>query len=372
MKRTLSKMVAGLMPVLVAASAAAQDAAAPAASTATPASAPAEPLFTDPVIAKGKGVEVKRSQLDSMVVSIKAEAAARRVTLPPTPDAQVLNDLIGFQLLWNKATEADRAKAREQFANALNQLKTNSNLSDEAFQKRIEVQLKAQGLTREQWEKQNIERAVIRPVLERELNILVKDDEARKYYAENPARFEEPEKVRASHILLSTMDSATRRELPLSEKEAKRKKIEELLKRIRAGEDFAALAKEFSEDTGSRGGGGEYTFARGQTMPEFEAAAFSLALNQVSDVVTTPNGYHLIKLLERRPAKKLEYDRVAADLKDFLKQQAIQKQAPAYLEKLRQEAGVEILDEKLKLATATLGLGGSAEAAKPDQPAEKK
>lgn len=371
MKRTISKLMAGLTVVLVTASAAAQTAAPAATNPATQASALPEPLFTDTVVAKGKGVEVKRSQLDSALISMKAEAAARRMTLPPTPDAQVLNELINLQLLWNKATEADRAKAREQFANALIIMKTNANLSDEAFQKRLELQLKAQNLTREQWEKQNIERAAVRPVLDRELNISVKDDEARKYYEENPARFEEPEKVRASHVLLSTIDTATRRELPLSEKEAKRKKIEELLKRARAGEDFAPLAKEFSEDPGSRDRGGEYVFARGQMMPEFEAAAFSLALNQVSDVITTAYGYHIIKLSERLPAKKLEFDRVAADLKEFLKQQAIQKQAPAFLEKLRQEAGVEILDEKLKLPATPLVLP-SGETAKPDQAAEKK
>ena len=82
--------------------------------------------------------------------------------------------------------------------------------------------------------------------------------------------------------------------------------MEGLLKRARAGEDFAKLAKEYSEDPGSKDKGGEYKFPRGQMVPEFEAAAFSLKTNQVSDIVTTSFGYHIIKLSEKIPAQKVE------------------------------------------------------------------
>ena len=95
------------------------------------------------------------------------------------------------------------------------------------------------------------------------------------------------------------------------QKAAKRKEMEGLLKRARAGEDFAKLAKEYSEDPGSKDKGGEYTFPRGQMVPEFEAAAFSLNTNQVSDIVTTRFGYHIIKLSEKIPAQKVEFAKVA-------------------------------------------------------------
>src|SRR5437763_13727165 len=113
--------------------------------------------------------------------------------------------------------------------------------------------------------------------------------------------------VRASHILIATSDPATGTEMSESEKKAKRKIADDLLKRAKAGEDFAKLAKENSEDPGSKDKGGEYTFPRGQMMPEFEAAAFSLNTNQVSDVVTTPYGFHIIKLYEKIPAHKEPY-----------------------------------------------------------------
>jgi len=68
----------------------------------------------------------------------------------------------------------------------------------------------------------------------------------------------------------------------------------------------------------------------------------------VSDVVTTQFGYHIIKLSEKLPAKKVDFDKVSADIKDYLKQQQTQKQLPDYMSKLKKEAGLEILDEKLK------------------------
>jgi len=69
----------------------------------------------------------------------------------------------------------------------------------------------------------------------------------------------------------------------------------------------------------------------------------------VSDIVTTQYGYHVIKLLEKIPAKKMELAAVTSDLRDFLSLQAMQKQIPDYMKKLKEEANVEILDEKLKL-----------------------
>jgi peptidyl-prolyl cis-trans isomerase C len=83
-------------------------------------------------------------------------------------------------------------------------------------------------------------------------------------------------------------------------------------------------------------------------LPEFEAAAFALPTNQVSDIVTTKVGYHIIKVLEKTPAKMTELEKVADTIRQILKAQEIRKLAPAYFEKLKQEANVEILDKNLK------------------------
>ncbi len=318
------------------------NAAAPAKPTAMPAN-----LFPDTVIAKGKGVEVKRSQLDEKVIRLKSQAAGRGQPVPPERSAEVeqmvLAQLIQNQLLMAKVTDADKAAGKALAEKRLADAKTRLG-SEEA----IDRQLKLIGSTREEWMTDMAEAGAAETLIKREIKTNVTDEDVKKYYDENPAKFEQPEMVRASHILLATQDQKTREEFSSEKKAAQYKLAEDLLKRARAGEDFAKLAKEYSEDPGSKDKGGEYTFARNQMVKEFEAAAFALNTNQVSDIVTTQFGYHIIKLSEKIPAKKVELAKVAAELKDGLTQQALQKQLPDFFDKLKKEAGVEILDERLK------------------------
>src|SRR5262249_54960977 len=142
----------------------------------------------------------------------------------------------------------------------------------------------------------------------------------------NLAKLEVPEKVRVSHILISTRDPSTEEELKAEQKKAKRQLAERVLARARAGEDFAQLVKEFTDDKPSLADHGEYILSRQDPfVPEFRAAAFSLATNQISDIVTSAAGYHIIKSHERILGKKLEFDKVAKQLKDALISQALQK-----------------------------------------------
>ena len=346
MKRIIESSVLLLMAASLPVWGAAPDQ--PAATNAAAAAKSAAPsLFGTNVVAKGKGVEVTRAQLDDKVIRLKAQAAGRGQSIPPEHmamvDQQVLEQLIQVQLLQGKATVEDKAAGKALAEKRFEEAKTKLG-SEEALNR----QLKLMGTTREEVLAEWTDSATAENVLKRELKVNITDADAQKYYDDNPARFEQPEMVRASHILLMTTDPKTNTELTETQKAAKRKELEGILKRARAGEDFAALAKEYSEDPGSKDKGGEYKFPKGQMMPEFEAAAFSLNTNQISDIVTTKYGYHIIKLSEKIPAQKVAFAKAASDIKDGLTQQALQKQFPDYLQKLKKEAGVEILDEKLK------------------------
>ena len=339
-------------------------------SATTNASAPAKPvsataeLFPDSAVAKGKGFEVKRSELDETVTSIKATAVARGQVMSPdqqlTMERQLLDRLIQIKILLLKAGDTEKAKGRETCAKRMENIKTRTG-SEETLNR----QLKSVGMTQEDLRRRMTEEATAEAVLERELDIHVNEVDIKKYYDDNGARFQQPEMVRASHILLSTKDPATQAELTEAQKAAKHKQMEEILKRARAGEDFAKLAKDYSEDPGSKDKGGEYTFPRGQMVKEFEATAFSLNTNQVSDIVTTQFGYHIIKLLEKIPAKKIELAKVNQDILDYLKGEQVQKLLPKYMEKTTKAEGVEILDEKLKATKSTW------EAAQEASPASK-
>lgn len=314
-------------------------------------------LFPDVVVAKGKGIEVKRSQLDDAMVSIKSAFAARGQDLPPDEmhrlEQQVLDRLIQIQILLGKATDGDKAAGKESCAKRFDAIKARAG-TEEAFNR----QLISVGTSQAELKTKMTEESVAQAVLERELKINVTDDDIKKFYDDNPSKFEQPEMVRASHILLSTRDPETNKDLPDDQKAAKRKKAEDVLKRARAGEDFAKLAREYSEDPGSKDKGGEYQFARGQMVAEFESTAFSLKTNEISDIVTTQFGYHIIKLSEKIPAKKVELAKVSPDVKEYLKQQQMQKRQQdlqTFLDKLKKDAGVQILDDSLKPAPGTAG-----------------
>jgi parvulin-like peptidyl-prolyl isomerase len=169
----------------------------------------------------------------------------------------------------------------------------------------------------------------------------------------NLARLEQPEKVRISHVFISARDRTTEEELTAEQKKLKRQQAEKIRSRAVAGDDFQKLVLELSEDRGVPETKGEYTFSRNDPFsPEFKAAAFSLKAGEISDLVTTPFGYHVIKCLEKIPAKKIELENVSKDLHEFLAQQEAQKAMPDYFRKLKKEAAVEILEAKYRIETA--------------------
>src|ERR1017187_3065483 len=319
-------------------------------------------LFGDPVIAKGKGVEVKQSALDEVVLGIKSAAAAHNETIPPQQllgiESQMLSRLIQIQLLLQKSTDADKAVGKSKAEDQITNLLARAG-SQEAFDR----QLKAVGMTPLELRTKITQEATATATMTRELGITVSDADATNFYASHPTDFEQPEKVHVRHILLLTMDTATRQPLSADQIEAKRKQIEDILKRVKAGEDFATLAQQYSEDPGSKVKGGELPpFSHGEMVPQFEAAAFSMQTNTVSDVVTTDYGFHIIKLLDKTPAEKVPYAKVADKIKEFLVQQKTQKLAPAYLAGLTRAADVEILHPDLKAAAAAAALAAATNA----------
>jgi parvulin-like peptidyl-prolyl isomerase len=319
-------------------------------------------LFGDPVIARGKGFEIKRSELDEVMTSLKSAAAAQGQLIPQARLAQIegqmFSRLIQVQLLLQKATSADGSngvqKADLQMSNVLARVG-----SPEA----LDRQLKASGMTMAELRSKITQKFTAEAVLTRELNVTATDAEATNFYTDHPAEFEQPEMVNIRHILLLTIDPVTRAPLTMEQQQKKHKQAEEILKRARTGEDFMALVKQYSEDLNSKDNNNEISLARGNpgTPPEIEAAAFSLTNSQISDVITTTIGYSIIKLLNKTPAKKMDYSSIADKIKDYLIEQKTEKLAPAYLEKLGKAADVQILDADLKAATAAATANASAE-----------
>ena len=315
----------------------------------TKAAVPVEKLFPDEVVAKGKGVEIKQSQIDEAFTDYKANLAANGQTVPEEKraivEADIVERLIFARLLMLRATDADKVMGKELATKIINGSKQSAG-SEEAFKR----QLATTGKTLQQVTDRLAEQATAEEVLNRELKakIVVTDAQAKKFYEENGPRFEQPESLRVTHILVSIKDQATKQDLSDDQKKAKKKTAEKLLADVKGGADFSKLAKESSDDPRAKENGGAYTFARGQMPPEFEAAAFTMKPDQISDLVATEYGYHIIKLHEILPKKKAPLAEIAPKIKEALQRQELEQQLPIYYQKLRKDAGVELAGEKAK------------------------
>lgn len=306
-------------------------------------------LFGDEVIARGDGFEIKRGTLDESAVTLRSTIASQRNVSPNAMqemEREVMRRLINIQLLMQLATEEDLAEGAEEADRRIASL-----IEQAGSETALSRQMVAVGLSLDRLRTKLEEEITAQIVLQRELEIEVTEAQITQFYEDNAEdQFTQPEMVRAAHILLLTRNPQTNQELPVDARDAKRQKIEGLLKRARDGADFAELAVQYSEDPVSKKTGGEITFPRGQQVPpEFEAAAFSLAPGQVSDVVTTALGFHIIKLYERIPTTKIEMDEALREkITKFLRTQETEELMDPFMATLAAKANVEILDPRLR------------------------
>lgn len=159
----------------------------------------------------------------------------------------------------------------------------------------------------------------------------VSDADLRTLYSQNLDRFRTPEQVKVRHILIGTTGKPAD-ELPKLEAKAR-----DILKQVRAGGDFAALAKQYSDDPGSKDRGGEYDVVRGQMVPPFEQAAFSLKPKEIGDLVKTDYGFHIIQVLEKREAKVKPFEEVRNELATERKREAVYARMQNNIEQARAE-----------------------------------
>ncbi len=305
-------------------------------------------LFEDKVVAKAKTFEIKESQLDAGFAEFLAAAAVQGQQIPenlrPGMRYRILEKLIASKTTSARANDEDKKAATAKADKVIEQT-TQMLGSTEALEQR----LKATGQTVGSFLTNTYNQNLIQIILERVLRptaAAVTDAQVKEFYDKNPARFERPEMAKAKHILISAMDRQSNTPLP----EARRKEKAEMARRIQEravkGEDFDALVKEFSNDDASKVRNGEYSFSRGQlgaASRSFESAAFSMKPGQISDLVETAYGYHIVKLIEKMPAEKIAFDKVAKDILEGLSSMELQKQIPAFLSRLQKEDGVEIL-----------------------------
>lgn len=172
-------------------------------------------------------------------------------------------------------------------------------------------------------------------VLRSEKPVQVPEEEIAKYYEEHRADFAQPDSIRASHILTADEESAKK-----------------ALARIKAGEPFAKVAEEMSTDPSRANGGDIGFFAKGQVIPEFEEACKRLKPGEVSDVVKSSLGWHVIQVTEKREARERALDEVKDRIARALEQKQRQKNLEQVVQGLRSKAQVVVREKTEKEAPA--------------------
>ncbi len=281
----------------------------------------------------------------------------------PLPDAQLsemrketLERIIDRELLYQesqkKGYKVDTAALDAEFK---------KRFPDEA---RFKDMLKRMETTEADLKSQFARGQAIREFLDKEFleKAAVSDKEIKDYYDSHLEQFKHPEQVRASHILIKVDPKAEP-----SQKAEARKKIEDIQQKLKAGEDFAALAKASSECPSSAEGGDLGYFRRGQMVKPFEDAAFSLKPGETSDIVETQFGYHLIKVVDKKAEGTTPYDEAKSQIEQRLKREKAQKDIMAYVEKLKNEGKVERFLKEAPKETPKEGEGAPQDKGTPTQ-----
>jgi peptidyl-prolyl cis-trans isomerase C len=244
-----------------------------------------------------------------------------------------MQSLISAELIYQKASasgyKATDAEVQAEFQKIAKTFKSDAEMN---------IALASEFMDRASLEKDIGKRMVISRYVEENVakKISVVPEDVEKYYTANPKEFHHPDIVRTSQILIRLAGDT-----PEQDALAK-KRVEDLLARIKKGEDFAKLAKENSMDA-SASQGGDMGFASKEAMaPEYGEAAFSLLVGGMK-IVKTQYGYHVIKITEKKKEGLATLEEVKTSLTDFLKDQKSQAEIRKLVEQLRDQAKVEIL-----------------------------
>lgn len=289
------------------------------------------------VIANVNGETISRADFENAIAVAEANAGT------PIPAAQrdqvlrqVLDQMIGFRLLIQETRarklQAPAAEVDARLAQIRGQFPT-----EEAFTQ----SLQQQGVTMERLRTNALNDLLVAKLLDSEIaaKITVTPAQVDEFYKNNPDQFQQAERVRASHILFGFPQDANEAGRQLA-----RTRAAAVLKDVKAGKDFAELARMHSQDTGSAPNGGDLGyFQSGQMVPAFEKTAFALKPGQTSELVESEFGVHIIRVIDHQAARTLPLAEIRPQLQQFIQEQQRQELTQKFVESLKTKGKVEIL-----------------------------
>ena len=280
---------------------------------------------------------ITRDELERAVRSAEIQAGqALPAQFRDSVYRAVLDRLVGFHLLLQ---ESERRSIAVDDAAVEARIDTiRSRFPDgEAFEAQLDSWNTSLYILREEARRDLlVERVLESAVIE---GIEIDPGAARAFYEQHPAQFTERGGVQARHILISVSPDAAE-----PDKAEARERARRLRGKVEDGADFEALAREHSDDPGSASNGGDLGLVvEGRTVPAFEDALFALEPGELSDVVETPFGFHVIQMVERQEDRLVPFDEASGPIRDLLRQQEEQARTAAFIDELKARHEVRLL-----------------------------
>jgi peptidyl-prolyl cis-trans isomerase C len=290
------------------------------------------------VVARVDGHEFTRAELLSRASVARSALAGRGIRPRPTRTfyLRVLEDLIGNWLAVRELEKQGKAATPAEVDAQIAEIRSRF-----ASEEELDRSLAERGFDRARLRQEISESITVRRWVEESVapSVEVSEEQVRSFFEANRDQMMEPEKVRARHILVAAGEGAS-----AEQRQAARGEIEALRSRIEGGADFAEIARASSDDKSSGARGGDLGwFYRGQMVPSFDQVAFSLAPGELSSVVESPFGFHLIQVQEHVGETPVEFEQVRDELTRRLRQYELEQAVRRKLDELGESARVEIL-----------------------------
>ena len=310
---------------------------APAVQPGTPEPIKPLPATLPDVIARVNGEKVTRKELEDYAHNLEAQA---RGPIPAEQRDRIYRDiierLVGYKLLEQEATARKVTVSDADVTARIDAVKKQFPSEDMFMQTLIDRKLTLDQMKADARKGLTIERLIDAEIAAK---VALKPSQVEDFYKNNPDQFKQPERVHASHILISVPEGAD-----AAAKAQAKAKAQQILKDVKAGKDFATLAKQHSQDPGSAPNGGDLGFfPQGQMVGPFNDAAFSLKPGATSDLVETQFGYHIIRVLEKQPERTVPLEEVRPRIEQYLQDRNKETETVAFVKSLRAKGKVEIL-----------------------------
>lgn len=303
---------------------------------ATPAPVKPVPAVLPDPIARINGETITKAELEAAIRSIELQNGGRNVPAERRDEIYrgILDNLVSIRVLRQEVTERHMTASDAEITAHVNELRKQFP-NEAAFNQAMAAQHISPTKLRDDARMD----LLVNRLLENEVNgkLSVKPADVSAFYEKNPDKFKQPESVHVSHILVIVPQGAD-----AQAKAAAKARAEEALKAVRTGQDFAAVARQYSQDGSAQRGGDLGFVPRGQTAPAFENVAFALQPGQISDVVESPFGFHVIKMIERRPGHAVPFAQAAGQIEQYLQQQQRQTLGKAFVDGLKAKRKVEV------------------------------